>query len=727
MEIWGGVECTIARVRNRVHDQLKLSGHEDRPEDLELFADLGIRTIRYPILWEKYSKDPKSFLSLHDRRLEKLRDFGITPIAGLEHHGSGPFHTDLSQPDFPELLSEFAQTIATRYPWLEYFNPINEPLTTARFSGLYGIWYPHHNSDASFVRIFVNEMKAIVLSMKNIRKINPEAKLIPTEDICKVQSTPLLATQAAFENNRRWLTYDFLTGKFRPGHPLWNYFRKHGIKEAELLFFSENTCVPFICGYNYYATSERYLDEHLYRYPKRYRGGNGKMSYADIEAVRVGAVTPFGFYHLLKESWDRYKLPVALSEVHLGCTREEQLRWFYEAYKTALQLEKEKVDIRAITAWSFLGSYDWNSLLQVHNGHYEPGIYDLRSGTPRPTALAHLIKKINSKENINHPLLEVPGWWKRDIRMLYHIPKEKKKDISSHPEHENSSPLLIIGATGSLGRAFAKICEHRGIAYQLLNRREFDIASRASMETYLRKVRPWAIVNAAGYTNIDMAEICPQQCFRENTLGAALLSKVCKNSGIKLVTFSSDQVFNGKKKVPYEENDLTAPLNKYGESKKMAEEYILKSNPEVLIIRSSFFFNPWADDDLLRNILSPASVGDYKYPLASDIIISPTYIPDMVHQVLDLMIDNESGIWHLSGPDEMSHYSFIQLALEIADKSNTNIIAQPFEKLNYSAERPSYSVLKSSQGIILPSIHSSLNNYLYELRNYSFNKLNQAI
>lgn len=721
MEIWGGVECTVARVRNKVHDQLKLNGHETRPNDLELIADLGIRTIRYPILWEKYFKSPENFFSLHDKRLEKLRDLNITPIAGLVHHGSGPFITDLSQPGFPELLADYAYTIAQRYPWIEYYNPINEPLTTARFSGLYGIWYPHHQSDKSFARIFLNEMKGIILSMQKVREINPNAKLIPSEDICKVHSTAALKRQADFENNRRWLTYDILTGKLNHKHPFWKYFIKHGIKPQELDFFVKNNCTPHICGFNYYVTSERYLDEKKYRYPRRYHGGNGKIDYADVEAVRVGKAEPVGFYGLLKESWERYGLPLALSEVHLGCTREEQLRWFNEAYNTALRLKNEGVDFRAITAWSILGSYDWNSLLQVQNKWYESGVYDLRSGVPRPTALAQLIKDIHAKRYSFHPLLETPGWWKRDTRVLYNASKSGK---AFEENQKNLSPLLIIGANGSLGQAFARICALRGIEYKLLNREQFDIASMVSMEKFLKDIKPWAIINAAGFTDIDKAETCPQECFRENTLGAVLLSQVCKSANIRYLTFSTDQVFNGKKKNPYVENDFTEPLNRYGESKKMAEEFVLKNNSGALIIRSSFFFNPWTHDDLLKVVLQTASIPGKQIFLPSDIIISPTYIPDLVNQAMDLLIDNESGIWHLSGPDEMSHFSFIQLALNIAEKGHKHIIPQPYEKLNFTAERPSYSVLKSSQGIVLPSIHASLNNYFTELKH---NPLQQVI
>jgi dTDP-4-dehydrorhamnose reductase len=139
MEIWGGVECTVARVKNRVHDQLKLNGHENRPGDLELFAGLGIKKIRYPLLWEKSAKNPEAFFALHDPRLNKLKELKISPIIGLVHHGSGPFFTNLSDKDFPLYLAEFAMCVAERYPWIQFYNPVNEPLTTARFSVLYGV------------------------------------------------------------------------------------------------------------------------------------------------------------------------------------------------------------------------------------------------------------------------------------------------------------------------------------------------------------------------------------------------------------------------------------------------------------------------------------------------------------------------------------------------------------------------------------------------------------
>ena len=132
--------------------------------------------------------------------------------------------TDLLDKDFPVKLAAYAAQVAAKFPWVTYYTPVNEPLTTARFSGLYGFWYPHHTNEKSFVEMLLNQVKAIVLAMQAIRKINPEAQLVQTEDLSKIHSTTLLQYQAHFENERRWLTYDLLCGKMNRQHFFWDYF-----------------------------------------------------------------------------------------------------------------------------------------------------------------------------------------------------------------------------------------------------------------------------------------------------------------------------------------------------------------------------------------------------------------------------------------------------------------------------------------------------------------------
>jgi dTDP-4-dehydrorhamnose reductase len=121
---------------------------------------------------------------------------------------------------FPEKLAEFAHAVSDRYPWITHYTPVNEPLTTARFSGLYGHWYPHGQTDSTFVRALVTQCQGIIRSMAAIRQINPDAQLVQTEDLGKTFSTPLLAYQAEFDNHRRWLSFDLLCGRVDTDHPL---------------------------------------------------------------------------------------------------------------------------------------------------------------------------------------------------------------------------------------------------------------------------------------------------------------------------------------------------------------------------------------------------------------------------------------------------------------------------------------------------------------------------
>src|SRR5690606_3739836 len=111
LELWGGHECTVNRVGKAFRDQTVLSGHEAREDDLDAFASLGLKTLRYPILWERVAPERPdvSNWSWTDRRLERLRNLKLRPIAGLCHHGSGPAYVDLLSPAFAPGLAAHAR------------------------------------------------------------------------------------------------------------------------------------------------------------------------------------------------------------------------------------------------------------------------------------------------------------------------------------------------------------------------------------------------------------------------------------------------------------------------------------------------------------------------------------------------------------------------------------------------------------------------------------------
>ncbi len=711
--LWGGLEATVNRVQDRFFSQMDQNGHPGRINDLDRFASLGIQALRYPVLWELVAPDglDRADWSLPDERLPALRSLGIEPIAGLVHHGSGPPHTSLVDPAFPELLAQYAGAVAQRYPWLRYYTPVNEPCTTARFCGLYGVWYPHARNDRDFLRALIHQCKGTVLSMRAIRAVNPAALLVQTDDLGKTYSTRELAGQAEFCNARRWLAWDLLCGMVTPAHALWPYCVDHGVTPDELQWFIDNPCPPDIIGVNYYITSERWLDHRGERYPARHIGAHG---YADIEAARALATPTPGLAPLLMEAWERYGLPLAVTEAHIDCNREDQLRWLLEMWQAAHEAHSHGADIRAVTVWSLLGSFDWNCLVTECKGYYESGPYDLRAPQPRPTALATLMRELASGQPPSSPVLQGQGWWRRPGRWVCPSVATSSSvaalPVERHHQHA-PRPILVSGATGTLGRAFARICAERNLAVRVLTRQEMDIADPASVAAAIAQYQPWAIINAGGYVRVHDAEHDVERCLRENAQGPAVLAIACARSGIRLLTFSSDLVFDGAKGAPYVESDRVMPLNVYGRSKAEAEQRVLTVCPHALVVRTSAFFGPWDRHNFVTLALKALAAGE-PFAAADDVIVSPTYVPDLVQTCLDLLIDHESGIWHLSNGDPVSWADLARRVAALAGVDCNSLAAAGIDTLGAQAAQPRYSALASERGTLMPTLDDALARYL---------------
>ena len=711
-ELWAGVECTRNRVGGDYLDQLDRGGHAARIDDLDRFAALGVRTIRYPFLWERIAPDgpERADWGWADARMERLGALGMAPVAGLVHHGSGPPGASLESGRFATGLAAYAGAFARRYPHVRDYTPVNEPLTTARFTGLYGLWHPHGRDEPTFLRFLLEQLRAVVLSMRAIREVSPGARLVQTEDLGKTHATRSLAYQARFENERRWLTWDLLCGRVDEDHFLWPDLLRWGADPRELAFFRENPTPPDIVGINHYLTSERFLDTRVRRYLPRQRGGNAYQRYADVEAVYVRRGGLAGPRVVLAEAWRRYGLPLAVTEVHLDSPRDEQLRWLAEVWDAADSLAARGVDVRAVTVWALLGSFDWNSLLTREEGYYEPGPFDLRAPQPRPTALAAMARRLATGEGEPHPVLDSPGWWRRPERLHY---PPSGRSPAPPAVHREPRVLAITGATGTLGRAFARVCAVRGIAHRLLSRGEMDIADAGSVRAVLDGLRPWAVVNAAGYVRVDEAEAEPERCLRENAQGPALLAAECAARGVPLLTFSSDLVFDGCNTAPYVESDPVSPINAYGRSKAAAEARVLDAQPSALVVRTSAFFGPWDAHNFVTVALRELQAGR-AFTAAGDATVSPTYVPDLVNACLDLLIDGERGIWHLATPGAVTWAELARRAAALAGVDAARLEARPSREMGLVAPRPLYTVLGSERGWPMPPLEDALARYLRE-------------
>jgi dTDP-4-dehydrorhamnose reductase len=350
-----------------------------------------------------------------------------------------------------------------------------------------------------------------------------------------------------------------------------------------------------------------------------------------------------------------------------------------------------------------MGSVDWDSLLTRKDGHYESGAFDARHARPRPTAVARVVERLSGGRPYEHPIVDSPGWWKRDMRYYAAAPgKGPATPVGGRK-------VLITGGSGTLGRAFARISALRGLDCILTSRAELDVADPGAVEAALLRHRPWAVINAAGYVRVQDAEREHELCRRENVLGAFTVAACCARLGIGLLTFSSDLVFDGRLGRKYVETDPTCPTGVYGQSKEMAERIVLNALSSALIVRSSAFFGPWDKFNFVHKILADMTEGR-QVAASATARVSPTYVPHLVHRSLDLLIDGEEGIWHLANDGAVSWAELGRLAAKHAGFDPRLITPEPRESA------PISTALASERGSLLPPLASALDEYFHELR-----------
>jgi dTDP-4-dehydrorhamnose reductase len=261
----------------------------------------------------------------------------------------------------------------------------------------------------------MNQALGTALAMRAIRREIPDAQLIQTEDLGHVRSTPDLAYQADFENERRFLSLDLLLGRMTSEHPLYEYLRENGIAAHELSWLAENPCAPDVVGFNYYVTGERYLDSRCELYPPHVVGGNAEQRYADVEAVRVCRSGLRGPCELLVEAYQRLGVPLAVTEAHLAGPPEDRARWFSYVWSSAEAARQRGVPVAAVTAWALLGSYGWDRLVTEGPCSYEVGAFEVAAGELLETPYASFLRALSR----GTACIVDGGWWRSGERLSY--------------------------------------------------------------------------------------------------------------------------------------------------------------------------------------------------------------------------------------------------------------------------------------------------------------------
>ena len=554
----------------------------------------------------------------------------------------------------PTGLAEFAGAVAERVSrGSSDWTPVNEPLTTARFSALYGLWYPHARDDRSFVVALLNQCRATVLAMagdparQSARPAGPDRRprAAPTAPTALaavgrlLQRAPLArpGTCSAAASTRRT--------------PLWNYLIAQRRRRRRHCSGSpSHPCPPDVIGVNYYVTSERWLDHRLERYPRPH-GGRRTAEFVDIESVRVLATPAPGIASLLAGDL------AALRHPDRGDRGAHRCRPRGPAALAARDLARRASGAREpapTSAPSPSGRCSARStgtrLLGECRGYYEPGPFDIRAPAPRPTALAALDRRArrrHARRAIRCCRAKAGG--AAPDRFIAQAGRAARGRHAARPAiarivaPATVAPILISGASGTLGRAFAtdlRAPQHR--LPPARPRRAWTSPTRRRSTPRSRAGSPGRSSTRAATSASTRPRPTPSAACARTPSARRSSPTRAPRAGIRLVTFSSDQVFDGRGDRPWVESDAPAPLNVYGASKAAAERDVLArctrrdGRAHERLLRSV------GPAQLRLSTRSRAGAAASPSALPTTSAISPTYVPDLVNVCLDLLIDGES-------------------------------------------------------------------------------------
>lgn len=350
-------------------------------EDFRLVKEMGIEFLRYgPPYYTAHVAPGKYDWSFTDETFSRLKELGIIPIADLCHFGVPDWVGDFQNTDWPYHFAEYALAFAKRFPYLQFYTPVNEIFIAATFSALLGWWNERLTSDKAFVTALKNLCKANMLAMQAILQVQPKTVFIQseaTEYFHAEGPEDCCLDRAAFLNEKRFLSFD-LTYGHHVSAQIYNYLMDNGMTREEYEWFMQAAkkikrhCVM---GNDYYVTNEH-------------------MVHPDGSTTDSGEI--FGYYAITHQYFSRYSLPVMHTETNIA--EPHAVSWLQKEWANVHKLKQDGVPLLGFTWYSLIDQVDWDTSLRYNNNTVNKlGLFDMnRKIRPVGEAYKALISKWNA-------------------------------------------------------------------------------------------------------------------------------------------------------------------------------------------------------------------------------------------------------------------------------------------------------------------------------------------
>ncbi len=373
-----GIENSYPTVRSKTGarvrvDEMEKCGHYKQWQtDFDLVEQLGTSFLRYgPPIHTTWLGDGRYDWSFADATFGDLRRRDITPIVDLCHFGVPDWIGDFQNPDFPTRFAVYARAFGERFPWVQFYTPVNEMYVCATFSARYGWWNEQLSTDRAFVTAIKHVVQANVLAMRALLDVRPDAIFVQSESSEYFHArSPAAIGPAEQMNEIRFLSLDLNYGR-RVGSSMYEFLLDNGMTRDEYHFFlGQQLKQHCVMGNDYYVTNEHMVD-------------------ADGGTCAAGEV--FGYHVITSQYYARYGLPVMHTETNLveGPDGEEAVRWLRKEWANVIRVRNDGVPILGFTWYSLTDQVDWDTALREDNGTVNAlGLYDL-DRRPRAVGTAY--------------------------------------------------------------------------------------------------------------------------------------------------------------------------------------------------------------------------------------------------------------------------------------------------------------------------------------------------